>query len=208
MIILKGGYKTIEKNEIWKPVNYNGFGDYYEVSNFGRVKSLERDVWHPHPRCKDGGFNIHLKEKILNPRVSNNNKGYLNIDLNRDGVAYETEVHVLVYSAFVEDIPDGMTINHKDGDKLNDTLDNLELATYSENNQHAYDVLNKTREKEFHTYYITDIETNKGMEFRYATEAGKYFGVAPETIKAYATGHFKGVFRNKYIIERIMRSSK
>ena len=63
-------------------------------------------------------------------------------------------IHILVYTMFVGEIPKGMTINHKDGNHENNQLNNLELATYSENMQHSYDILKRTSDKPKYKYII------------------------------------------------------
>lgn len=67
------------------------------------------------------------------------NVGYKQVKLFKDAKKYYKRVHRLVYQYFVGDIPDGMQINHKDGNKKNNHFSNLELATNSENTKHGYD---------------------------------------------------------------------
>ena len=105
--------------EQWKPIkNYEG----YEVSNFGEVKSLERFDSRGHRR----------KEKLLSP--VKNSKGYLKVDLYKNGVRKNFKIHRLVYSAFVGEIPEDMQVNHLDENKENNRVDNLNLMTSKENN--------------------------------------------------------------------------
>lgn len=111
------------EGEIWKPViGYNGI---YEVSNMGRVKSLN--------------YLGHGVTKLLKPA---NCRGYLYVVLFKDGKSKTCRVHRLVYEDFYGSIPkyngfgDGNTIyeiNHKDENKSNNRLDNLELITHTEN---------------------------------------------------------------------------
>jgi len=108
----------------------------------------------------------------------------------------------LVYLTFVGDIPEGMTINHKDGNKKNPKLDNLELVTYGENVLHAINVLHVNTQKPKCVYYANDLTTGFVIIFGTAVEAGKFFNVSPVTIKGHATGHLKGIFKENYIITR------
>ena len=190
--------KTIKKEEVWKPVVYCDFMDYYDVSNYGRVKSKAREVWHN----GHGGHYMQLKERILRPYVSDNKRGYPSVILNRDGNTYNIAIHILVYTSFVGEIPEGMTINHKDGNKKDPHVDNLELMTYGENIKHAVDILQVNTRKPRYEYFIKNLETNDVLEFQTAVDAGKYFNVTDVTIKQYAIGHFKGVFKDTYEIIR------
>jgi hypothetical protein len=88
----------------------------YEVSNQGNIKNI-----------KTG--------KILKPQLSSS--GYYNITLSQDGIRETPTVHSLVAMHFIE--TKNQTVNHKDGNKLNNSIDNLEYVTYSENTKHAHD---------------------------------------------------------------------
>ena len=68
---------------------------------------------------------------------------YLTVRGSIDGKRYSGFAHRLVWQYFHGDIPDGLTINHKDGNKINNHPDNLELATYTEQSKHCYHVLKK-----------------------------------------------------------------
>ena len=122
--------------EIWLPCS--GYEYRYMVSNYGRVKTLPYTYTYPN------GKKRHLKGKIKKQcetgRRKNSKQGYLctrMIDENGRDVA--REVHILVAKTFIPNPNNYPTVNHKDGDKHNNHVDNLEWATYSENNQHAYD---------------------------------------------------------------------
>lgn len=115
--------------EIWKEIK--GYEGYYSVSNKGRVKSLERVV--PHDEGK--GERV-IKERIITNWVSN---GYHNVSFSVDGKVTKHKVHRLVAAAFISNHEDKFTVNHIDGDKTNNEVSNLEWATLSENNKHAYD---------------------------------------------------------------------
>lgn len=71
-----------------------------------------------------------ISKRFLNPALSPN--GYLTYS-NKLG-----SVHRLVAKSFISEIPEGMVVNHKDGNKLNNSVDNLEIITHSENIKHAY----------------------------------------------------------------------
>lgn len=117
--------------EIWKPVlQYEGR---YEVSNLGRVKALERDEFMPW----NGGTRV-FKEKILRQFEKDND--YIFIRLS-DGGGHDTQkskyTHRLVWAAFHGAIPRGFIVNHKDKDRKNNALSNLELITQRDNCLHG-----------------------------------------------------------------------
>lgn len=104
--------------EEWKPIE--GFEGLYEISSYGRVKS----------------FNVSSSGKILRP--SPDSGGYLRTSLTKDGKRKYVNVHRLVANAFLPRIDGKTCVNHIDGNKANNRLDNLEWCTYSENIQHAF----------------------------------------------------------------------
>ena len=109
--------------EIWKPIK--GYEDRYVVSNLGRVKRLERIT------CQ----NIYLEEKLL--QNQNNGNGYFKVHLFKNGRTKDKYIHRLVAEAFISNPENKKEVNHKDGDKANNFVENLEWVTPSENQKHA-----------------------------------------------------------------------
>lgn len=105
--------------EFWRDID--GYEGVYQISNFGRIKSIERG---------------NRKEKILKP--SPNTHGYLKVTLSRFNVKKDCIIHQYVATYFVENPYFLSQINHKDGDKRNNFYGNLEWCTQSENTKHAY----------------------------------------------------------------------
>lgn len=112
--------------EIWKSIpEYEGL---YEASNHGRIRSIKRSA--------NSG-------RVLKPHVSKRN-GYCYVSLCKDGKATTKRVHRLVYRAFNPgtELPKRydkwLTLDHKDGDKTNNRIDNLELCSQSENQRRAF----------------------------------------------------------------------
>lgn len=111
------------EQEIWKDVkNFEGF---YQVSNLGRVKSLERLVRH-----KPGQHRL-VKERILSP--CQDNCGYLHVRLANDGVYKLFKVHRLVAMHFLESYSEDLTVNHINHDRTDNRAENLEMLTLKEN---------------------------------------------------------------------------
>lgn len=108
--------------EIW--LNYN---DYYQVSNHGNIRSIERII------NKRDGKSYRLKSKVI--KQVNNGTGYKQVSLGRK--IKSITVHRLVGLVFLPNTEKKKTINHKDGNKHNNHVNNLEWSTYAENNIHA-----------------------------------------------------------------------
>ena len=112
-------------SEVWKPVK--GFEGKYEVSNTGKVRSIDR--FDANNRFRKG---IELKQLI-------ESQGYYRVTLWHNKCSKEDiRVHYLVACHFIDNPENKKTVNHKDGNKLNNNLNNLEWNTYSENHLHAY----------------------------------------------------------------------
>ena len=115
--------------EVWKDIpEYEGT---YQVSNMGRVRSLDRVVTH-----KDGRKCRH-RGKVLKPSI--NAGGYEYLTLYNDNGKNTKTVHRLVLVTFKPHVNmSDLEVNHMDGDKLNNHLTNLEWLTRRDNLLHAH----------------------------------------------------------------------
>src|SRR5690554_5553856 len=106
--------------EVWKDIK--GYEGLYQVSDLGRVKSLERKV----KRLKS---TISVREKILKPAP--NSSGYLTVSLWKNNKGKTFRIHYLVAIAFLNHKPKGyeLVIDHIDENKKNNNLSNLRLVT-------------------------------------------------------------------------------
>ncbi len=116
--------------EEWRPIV--GYEDLYEISSLGRVRSLDRYTY-----GKNGSKRLH-KGRYLKPFTTH---GYKVIDLYKDKKRKHCKVHRLVAEAFIlNDDPENKTdVNHIDGDKSNNAINNLEWCTRRENIMHAFE---------------------------------------------------------------------
>lgn len=115
--------------EEWKPIK--DFEGLYEVSNYGRIKSLAKMV-----RPNRGGY-LH-KERVMTSNCKKHR--YKRITLKHNGNKTCRYVHRLVAIAFIPNPDNKETINHKNGFRKDNFVNNLEWATQAENNQHSYDI--------------------------------------------------------------------
>lgn len=113
--------------ETWRDVV--GYEGLYQVSDTGRVRSIDR--------MTTGNRNRLIKGKVL--RQWSNGFGYLIVALSKNGADKTLRVHRLVAQAFIDNPSEKPYINHKDGNPKNNRVDNLEWCTQAENVKHAYD---------------------------------------------------------------------
>lgn len=120
-------YRVFYFMEIWKDIK--GYEGLYQVSNLGRVKSLDRI------EINSKGSKRRIKNRILKP---SNKKGYLQVNIYKNCKVETFAIHVLVSIAFLNHKPCGMrkVINHIDFDKSNNRVENLEIVTQRENSSH------------------------------------------------------------------------
>jgi len=182
-------YQEINKNydlqdlsgEEWRDIK--GFEGFYQASNLGRIKGLDRIV----------SQGIRVNGRIMKPRISR--AGYPMIGLRKNGLHKSIEVHTLIAKAFIEkhQSKKKLIVNHKNGIKIDNRLGNLEWSTYSMNLKHAYDNnLRGSKDKhpnaKLSKTQVEFIRANKGkLTYSYLA---KLFNVSFETISC--------VMRNKY----------
>ena len=114
-------------SEVWNDIK--GYEGLYQVSDMGRVKSLERTI------TKKNGRNQSIQERILKPQKG---LGYLRVALCKgSGKGKLFFVHRLVCEAFHENTENKPCVNHIDENKINNVASNLEWCTYKENLNHG-----------------------------------------------------------------------
>lgn len=153
--------------EIWKSVK--GYEGLYEVSNTGNVKSLS-------------------KNKILNPCL--HKKGYMFVTLTKNKKTKHKYVHRLVADAFIENKLLKTQVNHIDGNKTNNKVENLEWCTDEENTKHAYE----SGLREMKVCVEVEMFSCEGeiiSKFNSMSEASRKTGINMGNISRCCNGHCK-----------------
>lgn len=177
------------KGEIWKDIE--GYEGLYQVSNMGRVKSL----------------NYHRtgKERIL--KLRKNRGGYLRVVLHKDGKGKDYYVHRLAANAFLENSKNLPQVNHIDQNKENNCINNLEFCSskyncnYGDRSERQAEKMRGKKQSEEHVRKCAekrskpvigiDKVTGLIVEFPSAKEAERQLGIANQSICACCKGRLK-----------------
>lgn len=170
-------------DEIWKPIL--GCEGYYEVSNLGRVRSVDR--------YNSRGYL--QKSHLLSASVMKN--GYKKVHLYVNSKQYHFYIHRLVAKAFINNPRKVKCVNHIDGNKTNNVVSNLEWCTHGENLRKAYEIgLRKERK-------VLCVET--GVVFCGLKHAAEFAGVSEGWIQKSSTNYrganTAGGYHFKYVDE-------
>ena len=162
------------EKEIWEDIpDYEGL---YKISNYGRIKSL-------HNYKRNG-------TDILKPRI--NKHGYLHIGLRKNKQRKWICLHRLIAKTFIPNPNNLPCINHKDENKLNNSINNLEWCTIKYNNCYGTRIKrvvekNKMR-KEILKY---DLKGNFMQEYKSISEAGRKNNIIISSISLCCSGKYK-----------------
>lgn len=113
--------------EVWKPIGI--LCGFYEVSSYGRIRSIGRMI------VSRNGVIRKLERHILKPRIGRN--GYYGLTLQRNGEKFYPDVHRLVAETFLDNYNDSFVVNHKNGNKRDNRVCNLEWVSPRRNTEHA-----------------------------------------------------------------------
>lgn len=166
-----------DKEEEWKDIN--GYEGFYQISNLGRVKSLERKIF------TSNGKRMTRKERILKP--FKNTKGYLQVRFWLGNHDESFKVHRLVALMFLDDYEADKQINHINGIKIDNNVENLEVVNQMENMGHRATTLNKKPRgvRKHHNRWKAQT-TVKGDVYSFG-----YFSTKEEAYKAFFEGFKK-----------------
>jgi len=159
------------KNEEWKDIPY--YSGFYQVSCKGRIKSLTRTV------VSSNGKKYVIMGKAISPYKTKH--GYLAFKVNKNGKRKGMYVHRAVLLAFTKE--EGEQVNHIDGIKTNNNIENLEWVTASENYNHA--LVNGLRKyaygKKIDDMSVLTMKTLSGCGYKYS-QIAKFFPITKESV--------------------------
>lgn len=154
--------------EIWKDIK--GYEGIYQISNTGKVISLDRIIYTKDNRqyFYKGGLKEYTEDK----------DGYLRVGLNKENKQKTVGVHRLVAEAFIPN-PDNLPeVNHKDENKKNNCVDNLQWVEQIDNIQYgtrAQRMAQTQKNNPARSYKVLCVET--GIEYPSMAEAGRQLGI-------------------------------
>jgi len=173
--------------EVWKGVK--GWEDRYQVSNCGRVKSLERVTVYKNGRKRK------FPSKILNPGIESS--GY-RIAILQNGIKKKSvRVHRLVAEAFLDNPNNYPEVNHKDENKLNNHISNLEWMTFKENINYGTGIERRAK-KGGKPIAKLDMEGNVLKVYSSVTEAEEVDGYNRSNTSNAAKGNLKQAYGYKW----------
>lgn len=111
--------------EIWQDIK--GYEGIYQISNLGKIKSIARDT-----------SNVCKQTRLLKP-TKDRDRGYLIVTLCKNNKYKTVRVHRIVAETFIPNPENKSQVNHIDGNKLNNNVNNLEWCTASENIRHSWE---------------------------------------------------------------------
>ena len=167
----------------WLPIkNYEGF---YEVSDTGLVRSVDRISRHKH----------FIKGRVL--KSTPGGRGYLEVSLSKNDVKKTFSVHQLVANTFIDNTDNKPQVNHKDENKLNNNVSNLEWVTCAENLSYG----TRTKRAVVKTYHpVVSIHKSGFMRlFKSQTEASKRLNVSLGNLNSVLSGRRKQSKGYKFI---------
>ena len=174
----------------WRPVP--DFVGLYEISDDGQIV-----------RIATHGANPKAIRRPVSPHLKP--EGYYAVDIQQHQVRHRSYVHRMVWEAFRGPIPSGLEINHRDGNRKNNHIDNLEIVTRSDNMLHCFQTLSPSLNRVFGTAHhkakltpddvMNILELSRGGSSQ--REIAKMFGVSKNAIRLILRGtnwnHLTGI---------------
>lgn len=167
------------KPEIW--VDIHGYEGSYQVSDHGRVRSLDREVKHPR------WGTMKRKGKLLKPVY--NSDGYAGVFLYSEGKSRRASVHRLVAEHFIDNPKHESEVNHINEDKRDNSVQNLEWVSHADNVRHGTGIARRAKAI---SQPVIATDAN-GTEYRYGStaEAARTLGILKGEISRCCRGIYK-----------------
>jgi hypothetical protein len=159
--------------EVWKDIK--GYDGFYQVSSVGRIRGVKRM----------DSIGRTRKKSIL--KLSTSHNGYFFVRLNKNGKGKPIRVNRAVAEAFIPNPENKLVTNHKDCNRKNNKVENLEWATYSENNKytslfgnknyvhgiaHPFSKLTQEKADEIRKKYVKNIVSMRKLADEYGVSVG------------------------------------
>jgi len=178
----------------WKDIK--GYEGVYIISNDGEIKSLTREI-----PTKNGKFFI-KKGQII--KTQKNKNGYYIVCLYKNNIREAKYVHRLVAEHFCKKEKDKNTVNHKDGNKENNSFLNLEWCSYSDNNKHCYDLLERRKVRvggKPRPVSLINCIQNKEVRYSSIESMSRAIGLSPTQIRRYlcSNKYWKEIYKIIYV---------
>jgi hypothetical protein len=158
----------------WHPLP--GYEGSYLINTLGTVRSISRFV-------AIGKKKRFYKGRYIQSTI--NNRGYRTVRLSKDGICKTYFLHTLLAKTFIPNYFALSEVNHKNGNKLDNSLSNLEWLTHRDNIIHAYETgLIRKKGKPV-------VDACSGKEFSNTKEAALFYDIKPNTLRNYLNGNIK-----------------
>ena len=170
------------EKEIWKDIE--GFEGLYQISTYGRVKSLGRYVERVRCGKSEKSGKLWINEKIMSPVTCGT--GYLSVALCKNSKITHKMIHRLVAIAFIPNPNNLSQVNHKDENKTNNHIDNLEWCTDLYNKH--YGTGRQRQAESLKGKYINSKNPNahavicEGIIYPSIKECAEHYGIKPNTL--------------------------
>jgi hypothetical protein len=171
----------INRNEHWKDVV--GYEGYYQVSNHGNVRSVDRIIYVNRGSCS---YQTEMKGHQLIIAICKH--GYQYVTFSKEGKSKKFKVHRLIAIHFIPNPNNHELINHINGIRDDNRIHNIEWCDHSHNMKHKFLIGNDSNEGAQNAYSKKVIQLSTGFIFDTIKEAAKAFGVHHQTLSDMITG--------------------
>lgn len=166
-----------------KWITLKGYDNFYEISNYGEIKSINRFV-----RSSTGRKRFVMGRMI---KQKHNKDGYQFVTLSKNGQLQNHYVHRLVAETFIPNPANKPQVNHIDGNKTNNFINNLEWVSVSENAKHAYKNGLSSNIGATHSFAQKVIDKCTGKKYSCIKEAADDLGMNYNTLRNMLCGSNK-----------------